>query len=319
MTRESWSTILGRQAVSKKNLSFYAPTIVEGKPVVHVSSNQFTHLQKKYENLEIGGFVGKKLPFGFVRETLTRTWKLKNLFIMKAYGDRKQGLEMGSLHIASQLFILRPWKLFIEAEFSDLKTIPIWVVMKKFPMELWDDEGFGRVASTIGTPLFVDNLTESMTRTSYARVCVEIDTKCTYPDHATVVLDEKRTFKIPFEYNWKPQRCTRCDVFGHSEQNCPKRKLENKKKNGDKVWVQTGAIIVEEDEHVRGYEKQKEGGSLTDSNDKTMEPRDIKGKESVNEKHTEMDDDKWETPRKRHTARATTAAECEDNGMTVVQ
>ncbi|KAF5202725.1 hypothetical protein FRX31_007689, partial [Thalictrum thalictroides] len=100
---------------------------------------------------------------------------------MKAYGesmfsfefrseeDRKQVLEMGSLHIASQLFILRPWKLFIEAEFSDLKTIPIWVVMKKFPMELWDDEGFGRVASTIGTPLFVDNLTESMTRTSYAR------------------------------------------------------------------------------------------------------------------------------------------------------
>ncbi|KAF5206668.1 hypothetical protein FRX31_003744 [Thalictrum thalictroides] len=90
--------------------------------------------------------------------------------------DRKQVLEMGSLHIASQLFILRPWKLSIKAEFSDLKTIPIWVVMKKFPMELWDDEGFGRVTSTIGTPLFVDNLTESMTRTSYARVCVETDT-----------------------------------------------------------------------------------------------------------------------------------------------
>ncbi|KAF5188199.1 hypothetical protein FRX31_022213, partial [Thalictrum thalictroides] len=165
-------------------------------------------------------------------------------FEFRSEEDRKQVLEMGSLHIASQLFILRPWKLFIEAEFNDLKTIPIWVVMKKFPMELWDDEGW--VASKL-------------------------------------------------------------------------RKLENKKKNGDKVWVQTGAIIVEEDEHVRGYEKQKEGGSLTDSNDKTMEPRDIKGKESVNEKHTEMDDDKWETPRKRHTARATTTAECEDNGMTVVQ
>ncbi|KAF5190375.1 hypothetical protein FRX31_020038, partial [Thalictrum thalictroides] len=77
-------------------------------------------------------------------------------------------LGVGSLHIASQLFILRPWKLFVEAEFNDLKTIPIWVVMKRFPMELWDDEGFGRVASTIGKPLFVDKLTESMTRTSYA-------------------------------------------------------------------------------------------------------------------------------------------------------
>ncbi|KAF5175149.1 hypothetical protein FRX31_035263 [Thalictrum thalictroides] len=145
-------------AVSKKSLSFYAPTIVEGKPIVHVQSSQFTHLQKQFENLIIGGFVGKKLPFGFVRETLTRTWRLKNNFIMKQYGetmysfkfmsddDRKQVLEMGSLHIASQLFILRPWKLFVEGEFNDLKTIPVWVVMKRFPMELWDDEGFGRVA-----------------------------------------------------------------------------------------------------------------------------------------------------------------------------
>ncbi|KAF5203375.1 hypothetical protein FRX31_007038, partial [Thalictrum thalictroides] len=176
-----WSSILGRQAVSKNYLPFYAPTIVEGKPIVHIQSNHFMHLQNRFENLIIGGFVGKMLPFGFVRETLTRTWNLKNLFIMKAYGeskfsfefrseeDRKEVLEMGSLHIASQLFILRPWKLFIEAEFSELKTIPIWVLMKKFPMELWDDEGFGRVANTIGTPLFVDNLIESMARTSYAR------------------------------------------------------------------------------------------------------------------------------------------------------
>ncbi|KAF5184563.1 hypothetical protein FRX31_025850 [Thalictrum thalictroides] len=170
-------------------------------------------------------------------------------------------------------------------------------------MELWDDEGFGRVASTIGTPLFVDNLTESMARTSYARVCVEIGTNCTYPEHATVVLDKKRTFKIPFEYNWKPQRCTRCDVFGHSEQNYSKKKLENKKKNGDKVWVQTGAIIVEEDEHVRGHEKQKKSGSLTSSKDEIMEPQDTRGEESDNAKHTEMEDAKWETPNKRHTAR----------------
>ncbi|KAF5175150.1 hypothetical protein FRX31_035264, partial [Thalictrum thalictroides] len=75
-----------------------------------------------------------------------------------------------------------------------------------------------------------------MTRTSYARVCVEIDTKCTYPDHATVVLDEQRTFKISFEYNWKPNKCSRCNIFGHNNQGCPKQKLERKNKAGDRVW-----------------------------------------------------------------------------------
>ncbi|KAF5177666.1 hypothetical protein FRX31_032747, partial [Thalictrum thalictroides] len=178
--------------------------------------------------------------------------------------DRKQVLELGSLHIASQLFILRPRKLFVEAEFNDLKTIPIWVVMKRFPMELWDDEGFGRVASTIGKPLFVDKLTESMTRTSYARVCVEIDTKCTYPKHATVVLDEQLTFNIPFEYNWKPQKRARCDVFGHNDQGCPKKKLEKKENTRDRVWVQTGAKIqgdtcVDEKELNNQEEQHRKG------------------------------------------------------------
>ncbi|KAF5174972.1 hypothetical protein FRX31_035441 [Thalictrum thalictroides] len=77
----------GSQAVSKKNLPFYAPTIVEGKPIVHVQSNQFFHLPNRFENLIIGRFVGRKLPFGFVRETFTRTWKLKENFILKTYGE----------------------------------------------------------------------------------------------------------------------------------------------------------------------------------------------------------------------------------------
>ncbi|KAF5196846.1 hypothetical protein FRX31_013569 [Thalictrum thalictroides] len=86
-TKTSWRSILGGQAVSKKNLPFYAPTIIEGKPIVHVKSSQFTHIQEQFGNLVIGGFVGKNLPFGFVRETLIRTWRLKNNFIMKPYGE----------------------------------------------------------------------------------------------------------------------------------------------------------------------------------------------------------------------------------------
>ncbi|KAF5180888.1 hypothetical protein FRX31_029524 [Thalictrum thalictroides] len=54
-TIATWSSILGRQPVSKKNLPYYAPSIVEGKPIVHVNSSQFAYLQEHYENLIIGG------------------------------------------------------------------------------------------------------------------------------------------------------------------------------------------------------------------------------------------------------------------------
>ncbi|KAF5182280.1 hypothetical protein FRX31_028133, partial [Thalictrum thalictroides] len=95
-TKTTWSSILGRQAVSKKNLPYYAPSIVEGKPIVHVNSSQFPHLQERYENLIIGGFVGRKLPFSFVRETLTRTWRLKKNFIMKTYGESMFSFQFSS-------------------------------------------------------------------------------------------------------------------------------------------------------------------------------------------------------------------------------
>ncbi|KAF5192978.1 hypothetical protein FRX31_017436 [Thalictrum thalictroides] len=166
--KESWSSILGRHAVSKKNLPFYAPTIVE--------------------------------------------------------------------------------------EFNDLKTIPIWVVMKKFPIELWDDEGFGRFASTIGTPMFVDKLTETMARTSYAR----------------------------------------------------------KKKSGDKVWVQTRAMIsidVEEDEI--GADKKEETIYEAVSNPTDGDNKQCDEKVAVEDEVEKLgDNEEWETPNKKHTARAATVVEC---------
>lgn len=42
--------------------------------------------------------------------------------------------EIGCFHIASQLFLVRPWKLFIEVELEEMKIIPIWVILNNF---LW--------------------------------------------------------------------------------------------------------------------------------------------------------------------------------------
>lgn len=72
--------------------------------------------------------------------------------------------------------MVRPWQLFMEAELEDMKTIPIWVIFKKFPMELWDDDGFSIVASVVENLLFTDILTEERKRTTYVRICVEINT-----------------------------------------------------------------------------------------------------------------------------------------------
>lgn len=107
--------------------------------MVHLESNKFYNIHKKFENLGKGGFVGRRLPFSYVQDFIKETWKLQNNFIMKPYGDRmfsfefvsqeerERVLELGCLHIASQLFVMIPCQLFVEANLEEIKMIPIWV------------------------------------------------------------------------------------------------------------------------------------------------------------------------------------------------
>ncbi|KAL5723715.1 hypothetical protein ACHQM5_007081 [Ranunculus cassubicifolius] len=202
--------------------------MVNGEAVIHVQSNQFEKIHQKNEGLVIGTFMTRRPSFDFVQGILKSTWKPKGRFIMKAYGkksysfqfddeeDRAQALETGNFHIASQLLLVRPWKLFIEQDIKNMETIPIWVLFKNIPEELWDEVGFSRLGSAIGEPLFTDRKTELMNRTDTARICIEVRATSTFPETVPVVVDKKKVFKIPVEYNWRPQSCKSCKVFGHS-------------------------------------------------------------------------------------------------------
>ncbi|KAF5175838.1 Zinc knuckle (CCHC-type) family protein, partial [Thalictrum thalictroides] len=256
---KSWADVLGRSTVGKNSLE---SMIGEGKPVIHVQSEQFIHLKEKNSKLVVGSFIGRRPGYAYVKDVVTRMWRLKNPFIMRAYGDRmftfefeKEEdrsivLEMGSFHVASQLVVIRPWKLFVETESEELTTIPIWVLFKQFPMDLWDSKGFSMVGSAVGRPLFTDRLTEEKRRTSYARICIEVDTKCKFPREPTMVLDKQKVIKIPIEYSWKLAKCSTCDVFGHHDKTCPKKK---QKKVEQSVWVEkekleddSGSVVGDE-------------------------------------------------------------------------
>ncbi|KAF5178600.1 hypothetical protein FRX31_031815, partial [Thalictrum thalictroides] len=205
------------------------------------------------KNTEGGDVIGRKLEtvnpnpnmeksdgtmeFMHMADTKKTSW---SNIIGKGVGGRSvnviSSLDLGSFFIASQLFVIRPWKLFVENEAEELKTLPIWVVLKRFPMEMLDAEGFNMVGSTIGEPLFTNQPTKTMSRTSFARVYIKVDTKCKYPKEVTVVLDQRKAITIPIEYNWKPPICHHCDVFGHTDNKCPKKpKVPAAKAN---VWVQ---------------------------------------------------------------------------------
>lgn len=85
-----------------------------------------------------------------MKDSVTKLWKLKNDFILKSFGqvsysfelkteeDRETVLSIGSVYIASQLMLIRPWKIFAEADLQNRSTIPIWVLLRIY---LWSCRG----------------------------------------------------------------------------------------------------------------------------------------------------------------------------------
>ncbi|KAF5190554.1 hypothetical protein FRX31_019859 [Thalictrum thalictroides] len=67
--------------------------------------------------------------------------------------------------------------------------------------------GNSKVGSAIGRPLLADKAVEERKRTNYARLCIEMDLKCKYPNHVDVVVDQRRAIRVAVEYNWRPTKC----------------------------------------------------------------------------------------------------------------
>ncbi|KAF6134943.1 hypothetical protein GIB67_023302 [Kingdonia uniflora] len=84
------------------------------------------------------------------------------------------------------------------------------------------EEGLGRIASILGVPLSLDKFTEEHIGTSSsARVCIDIQTDCTWPPTVPFYCGEDgKESLIKLEYLWIPITCKQCKLFGHLLDTC---------------------------------------------------------------------------------------------------
>ncbi|GJZ96178.1 RNA-directed DNA polymerase, eukaryota, reverse transcriptase zinc-binding domain protein, partial [Tanacetum coccineum] len=116
---------------------------------------------------------------------------------------------------------------------SKHSKLPIWVRLSDVPLESWSVDGISALASSLGKPLIMDTTTAAMChngmgRLDYARVLVEMVAdkefkkviEVQYRDGENKV---KGTKRVNVSYDWKPNVCTHCKVFGHEFKGCTKR------------------------------------------------------------------------------------------------
>ncbi|KAL2542217.1 Uncharacterized protein Adt_03195 [Abeliophyllum distichum] len=98
--------------------------------------------------------------------------------------------------------------------------MPLWVVLPGLPVDCWNAEALGMIASKIGRPISMDNLTYTKGRLSYARVLIEVDAAAKLVRNVNVLLatGKQRDQKVVYEH--EPKFCSCCRMFWHSLSNC---------------------------------------------------------------------------------------------------
>ncbi|PWA95356.1 hypothetical protein CTI12_AA050890 [Artemisia annua] len=111
--------------------------------------------------------------------------------------------------------------------------------MMNVPMEAWSKEGISAMASCLGKPKLMDFMTAKMCqlgvgRSDYARVLVE--------------LNANGIKEIKVVYDWKPECCNHCKVFGHCVEKCSIRPRTDEEKRA----------IAEANEKAKQAKEQKQ-------------------------------------------------------------
>ena len=135
--------------------------------------------------LLVGYFIGPKFPYSLVSSASKRLWDDYGLvntlatdngfyfFSFSSETKRDTVLEGGPWYITGRTFILQPWKPSLKLDKEGVHLIPIWVNFYGLPLEFWNPKGISFIASFIGNPLRVDEMTASRRRITYARVCID--------------------------------------------------------------------------------------------------------------------------------------------------
>ncbi|KAK1302793.1 hypothetical protein QJS10_CPB12g00475 [Acorus calamus] len=110
-------------------------------------------------------------------------------------------------------------------EMERLSSIPIWVRFLNLPLHLWNVDCLSRIGSLIGSPLFLDSATLRCSKTTFVRLCVEIEASSPLPDAVSVEIAPGLIEKFKVDYDWRPTACKHCLTFGHNEARCCKKPI----------------------------------------------------------------------------------------------
>ncbi|GKA33100.1 RNA-directed DNA polymerase, eukaryota, reverse transcriptase zinc-binding domain protein, partial [Tanacetum coccineum] len=200
----------------------------------------------------------------------------------------KEVINNGPWMVNNKPLVVQKWSIDMCLDKAEPKKIPVWVKLRNVPMEAWSVKGISALASSVGKPIIMDEITTKMCmtgvgRVGFARVLVEIDAEKGIKDRIEIIYKSKNVAEgtkkiVEVDYSWIPCVCSHCKVFGHTDSCCnKKRKVVNEensvRNNGNEFKVMHNRKVRRD-----GFNMNKGNNVQSGYNDRMrFERRNIRG------------------------------------------
>nr|GEV63083.1 RNA-directed DNA polymerase, eukaryota, reverse transcriptase zinc-binding domain protein [Tanacetum cinerariifolium] len=113
----------------------------------------------------------------------------------------KKVIKNGPWMVYNKPMVVQKWNIDICFDKAEPKKMPIWVKLLNVPMEAWSVKGINALASSLGKPIIMDEVTTKICvtgvgRISFARVLVEIDARKGIKDKIEIMYQSKNVAEV---------------------------------------------------------------------------------------------------------------------------
>ncbi|KAG7593824.1 Zinc finger CCHC-type [Arabidopsis thaliana x Arabidopsis arenosa] len=212
---------------------------IDGMPTARIPDRVFEEAQPLWDDFLVGKFLAKAPFVGGIHALVNKIWTLGDKTVMidvfvvdrttvrfriKDERTRARVLRRGMWNLCGVPVVLSKWTPIVEAEQEEIKTIPLWVIVKNVPPKYFSWKVLSAITSPLGTPKKLHPETEACKSFEEAKVFVEVDLTKTLPKFFSFKSDKGGDTIVEFVYPWLPPRCTECSKWGHLNKDCTSQK-----------------------------------------------------------------------------------------------
>ncbi|XP_028550583.1 uncharacterized protein LOC114579597 [Dendrobium catenatum] len=225
----SWDRILS--GPTSNACEFLISPLPTEEEIINFPTEDIAEAINEWDQALVGYSLGKRPYYEALLNSVKKLWNLKGslklislsdgFFLFKFSNAKDFDLvwSRGAWFILEKPFIFQKWNSHFSPTREELLSVSIWFKIHDLPLCCWTPVGISKIATKVGHPLAVDALTASKSRLTFARVCVQVDDKATFPETIHICVEGK-LFNLKIQYKWRP---TFCEFFGslnHSSSKC---------------------------------------------------------------------------------------------------